>query len=132
VFTTFRALANVIFLFLATQPRTFEESGRDGMAISNCHVGFQGRNVTMYIFITQQEIAPPLIEHGRYGSHLGFGFCCLSDERLSTGPIFWCLIGVINLHHVPLLPKPYLPYTHRQHPTRGHMPCLALPLKVGC
>jgi hypothetical protein len=21
-------------------------------------------------------------------------------------------LGVINLHHVPLFPKPYLPYTH--------------------
>jgi hypothetical protein len=37
-------------------------------------------------------------------------------------------LGVINFHHVPLLPKPYRPYTHRQHPTRGHMPRLALPL----
>jgi hypothetical protein len=36
--------------------------------------------------------------------------------------------GVINHHHVPLLPKPCLPYTHRQHPTWGHMPRLALPL----
>jgi hypothetical protein len=44
---------------------------------------------------------------------------------------FWWLIGVINLHHVPLLPKPYLPYTHRQPPTRGHMPRLALPLFYG-
>jgi hypothetical protein len=36
--------------------------------------------------------------------------------------------GVINLHHVPLLPKPYLLYTHRQCPTRGAyaMPCVAL------
>jgi hypothetical protein len=34
-------------------------------------------------------------------------------------------LGVINLHHIPLLPKPYLPYTHRQLPTRGHMPRLA-------
>jgi hypothetical protein len=47
----------------------------------------------------------------------------------STGPIFWWLIGgVINLHHVPLLPKPYLPCTHRQLPTRGAhaTPCIAL------
>jgi hypothetical protein len=28
--------------------------------------------------------------------------------------------GVINLHHVPLLPNPYLPHTHRQHPTKGN------------
>jgi hypothetical protein len=21
--------------------------------------------------------------------------------------------GLVNLHHIPLLPKPYLPYTHR-------------------
>jgi hypothetical protein len=41
---------------------------------------------------------------------------------------FFCgLLGVINLHHIPLLPKPYLPYTHRQLPTPGHaMPCVAL------
>jgi hypothetical protein len=37
--------------------------------------------------------ATPLIQHCRYGSHLGFGFRRLSDECLSTGPIFWCLIG---------------------------------------
>jgi hypothetical protein len=36
--------------------------------------------------------------------------------------------GVINLHHVPLLPKPHHPHTHRQRPNRGHMPRLALPL----
>jgi hypothetical protein len=36
----------------------------------------------------------------------GFGFRRLSDKRLSTGPIFWCLIGVINVHHVLLLPTP--------------------------
>jgi hypothetical protein len=41
---------------------------------------------------------------------------------------FGASLGVINLHHVPLLPKPYLPYTHRQRPNRGHMPRLALPL----
>jgi hypothetical protein len=34
-----------------------------------------------------------LIQHGRYGSHLGFGFRRLSDERLSSGPIFGRLIG---------------------------------------
>jgi hypothetical protein len=37
--------------------------------------------------------APPLIQHCRFGSHLGFGFRRWSDERLSTGLIFWCLIG---------------------------------------
>jgi hypothetical protein len=37
-------------------------------------------------------------------------------------------LGIINLHHIPLLAKPYLPYTHRQRPNRGHMPRLALPL----
>jgi hypothetical protein len=41
---------------------------------------------------------------------------------------FGASLGVINLHHAPLLPKPYLPYTHRQCPNRGHMPRLALPL----
>jgi hypothetical protein len=72
---------------------------------------------------------PPLIQHGRYGSHLGFGFRRLSDERLRRLVRFFSwVIGVINLPHVPLFPKPYLPYTHRQLPTRGHMPRIALPL----
>jgi hypothetical protein len=53
----------------------------------------------------------------------------LTNACASSGPIFWWLIGGHHLHHVPLLPKPYLPYTHRQLPTLGHMPCLiALPL----
>jgi hypothetical protein len=43
----------------------------------------------------------------------------------STGPIFLWVIGIISLNHIPVLPKPYLPYTHRQLPTRGHMPRLA-------
>jgi hypothetical protein len=38
---------------------------------------------------------------------------------------FGVSLGVINLHHIPLLPKPCLPHTHRQFPTWGHMPCLA-------
>jgi hypothetical protein len=50
---------------------------------------------------------------------------CVDWSNFFRGPL-----GVITLHHVPLLPKPYLPYTHRQLPTRGHMPCLALPLFV--
>jgi hypothetical protein len=46
---------------------------------------------------------------------------------------FGASLEVINLHHVPLLPKPYRPYTHRQRRNRGgggggHMPYLALPL----
>jgi hypothetical protein len=33
---------------------------------------------------------PALIQHGRYGSHLGFGFCQLSDGTpVSTGPDFF-------------------------------------------
>jgi hypothetical protein len=64
--------------------------------------------------------APPLIQHGRYGSHLGFGFRRLSHERLRRlVQYFGGSLGVINLHHVLLLPKPYLPCTHRQLPTRG-------------
>jgi hypothetical protein len=43
---------------------------------------------------------------------------------------FGASLGVINLHHVPLLPNPYLLYTHRQRPNCGHMPCLALPLFI--
>jgi hypothetical protein len=47
----------------------------------------------------------------------------------SIGPDFFGgSLRVINLHHVPLLPKPYLPYTHIQLPTRWQMPRLALPL----
>jgi hypothetical protein len=51
----------------------------------------------------------------------------------STGPIFLCLIGVISLYHIPLLPKHYLPYTHRQQ-TASHLgayatPCVALVIK---
>jgi hypothetical protein len=153
--------------------------------------------------------APPLIQDGRYGCHLGFGFRRLQDKRLGRlirffcgqdlasidfltnawvdWSDFWWLIGgkwrkvvfddhssnmaamaanmaamaanmaataaildlvsidyltnarrlvrffgaslgVINLHHVPLLPKPYHPYTHRQRPNRGHMPRLPLSL----
>jgi hypothetical protein len=45
---------------------------------------------------------------------------------------FGASLGVINLHHVPLLPKPYRPCTHRQCPNQGHMPCLALPLFFVC
>jgi hypothetical protein len=36
--------------------------------------------------------APPLIRHGRYGSHLGFAFRRLSDERLRRLVHFWWLI----------------------------------------
>jgi hypothetical protein len=73
------------------------------------------------------KFPPPLIQHGRYGSHLGFGFRRLSDERLRRLVQFFVAHwGVDNLHHIPLLPKHYLPYyTHRQLPTRGHMPNLA-------
>jgi hypothetical protein len=44
---------------------------------------------------------------------------------------FGASLGVINLHHVPLLPKPYRPCTHRQRPNRGichalRCPCLRL------
>jgi hypothetical protein len=40
----------------------------------------------------------------RCGSHLGFGFHQLSDERLSIGPIFWCLIGssIFTMFHFSL------------------------------
>jgi hypothetical protein len=95
---------------------------------------------------------PPLIQDGRYGRHLRFGFRRLQDKRLGRLIRFLCgsfgvtrgrflsmitsaahpwfvgaSSGVINLHHVPLLPNPY-PYTHRQRPNRGHVPRLALPL----
>jgi hypothetical protein len=56
-------------------------------------------------------------------------FPLIFSQRL--GRLVWFFgasLGVINLHHVPLLPKSYLPYTHRQRPNRGHMPRLALPL----
>jgi hypothetical protein len=49
--------------------------------------------------------------------------CCVDWSDFFGGSL-----GVINLHHIPLLPKPFLPYTHRQRPDRGHMPRLALPL----
>jgi hypothetical protein len=39
--------------------------------------------------------------------------------------IFWLTPASTDLHHIPLLPKPYFPYTHRQLPTQGHMPRLA-------
>jgi hypothetical protein len=57
---------------------------------------------------------PLLIQHGHYGSHLGFAFRRLSDECLCRLVQFFCgSLGVLNLQHAPLLPKPYLPYTHR-------------------
>jgi hypothetical protein len=57
---------------------------------------------------------PPLIQHGHYGSYLRFGFRRLSDERMLRLVQFCsCSLGGINLHHIPLLPKPYLPHTHR-------------------
>jgi hypothetical protein len=53
---------------------------------------------------------PPLIQHGRYSSHLGFGFHQLPDECLrQLVRFFGGSLGIINLHHIPLLPKPYLP-----------------------
>jgi hypothetical protein len=48
----------------------------------------------------------------------------LTNTCVDWSDFFWWLIGVINLHHIPLLTKPYLPYTHRQLPTQGHMPRL--------
>jgi hypothetical protein len=48
------------------------------------------------------------------------------DERLRRLVQFFCgSLGVINLHHIQLLPKPHIPYTHRQLPTRGGI-CHAL------
>jgi hypothetical protein len=47
------------------------------------------------------------------------------------GSIWWWVLPhatpIINLHHIPLLPKPHLPYTctHRRLPTQGHMIRLA-------
>jgi hypothetical protein len=54
----------------------------------------------------------------------------VSIDYLTNACVDWsdflgASLGVINLHHIPLLPNPYLPYTHRQLPTRGHMPRLA-------
>jgi hypothetical protein len=43
--------------------------------------------------------------------------------------LFGASLGVIN-HHVPLLPKPYRPYTRRQRPIQGHMSRVALPLFI--
>jgi hypothetical protein len=67
--------------------------------------------------------APPLIQWPLCPPSWIWFPLIFSPTPGSTGPIFWWLIGVINL-----LPKPYLPYTHRQLPTLGHMPRLALPL----
>jgi hypothetical protein len=49
-------------------------------------------------------------------------------ERLRRLVQFFCgSFGVLfSSHHIPLLPKPYLPYTHRQLPTRGGGICHAL------
>jgi hypothetical protein len=52
----------------------------------------------------------------------------LTNACVDWSNFLW-LIEVINTHHIPLLPKPYLPYTHRQLPTLGmchalHSPCL--------
>jgi hypothetical protein len=49
----------------------------------------------------------------------------LTNACVDWSDFFCASLGVINLHRVPLLPKPYLPYTHRQLPTPGHMPRLA-------
>jgi hypothetical protein len=105
--------------------------------------------------------AAPLIQDGHYCRHLGFGFRRFSDQRLvqffggssnmaATAAILDLVsvgyltnacrlvrflgasFGVINLHCVPLLPKLYRPYTHRQRPNRGHMPRLALPWSDLC
>jgi hypothetical protein len=61
---------------------------------------------------------------------LDFGFRRLSDERL-----LW--LGVINRHHIPLLPKPYLPYIYphtTSHSGAYATPCVALvgTYLVGC
>jgi hypothetical protein len=39
---------------------------------------------------------------------------CVNWSRFFCGSL-----GVLNLHHIPLLPKPYLPYTHIQLPPLG-------------
>jgi hypothetical protein len=52
-----------------------------------------------------------------------FDLSIIRQTPASTGSIFCGLLGVLNLH-----PKPHLRYTHRQLPTREHMPRFAQPL----
>jgi hypothetical protein len=42
--------------------------------------------------------APPVIQDGRYGSHLGFGFRLLSDECLGRLVRFFCgVLGILGV-----------------------------------
>jgi hypothetical protein len=50
----------------------------------------------------------------------------LTNACVDWSDIFVAHWGVINLHHIPLLPKPYLPYTDRQLPTQDRGICHAL------